>query len=182
VLRKSGFSFGDKRISIALLILVIYGSLMIVSAEMGNSAGNTSYLTSIMIHQAVFVIISLVAYFILMRFQFYRMRIQLYWVIYFGILILLLACRLFGERNGAYAWIGVGDSVTIQPSEFAKVFMLIFGAKLMEKDRGEKNRNNFVYHVYLSKAPRFSSVGVRKRKAIQHLAFPNTSKLCRKFS
>ena len=137
--KKIRFLLGDYRISIAVAVLTVFGFLMIASAEMGNSAGDTTYLTSIMIKQAVFTAIGLAAYFILMHFPYRRFSIYVYWFAYGLILLALLACRLFGGRNGAYGWIDITSNITIQPSEFAKVFMIVFAAKILSRDRREEN-------------------------------------------
>ena len=132
---------GDIRISIAVAILTVFGFLMIASAEMGNSAGDTGYLTSIMFKQVVFTVIGLAAYFMLMHFPYRRFSVYVYWFGYGVILLALLACRLFGGRNGAYGWIDITSSITIQPSEFAKVFMILFAARILSKNRQEENLN-----------------------------------------
>lgn len=139
--KKIRFLLGDIRISVAVAILTVFGFLMIASAEMGNSAGDTTYLTSIMIKQAVFTLIGLAAYFILMHFPYRRFSVYVYWFLYGAILLALLACRLFGGRNGAYGWIDIAPGITIQPSEFAKVFMIVFAARILSKDHQEENLN-----------------------------------------
>ena len=141
---KLSFLTGDKRVSVSALILVIFGSLMIASAEMGESAGNASYLTSVIIKQFIFVAVGLIAYYILLKLKVYRLRMFLFYMAYFAVLFLLLLCRVFGQIGGAYAWIQVGAGVTLQPSEFAKVFMIGFAAKIFSVDHKEKNLNNFI--------------------------------------
>ena len=137
------FISGDKRVAISALILVIFGSLMIASAEMGVSAGDASYLTSVIIKQFVFAIVGLIAYFILLKMRVYRLRPFLFYMGYGIILFTLILCRAFGQINGAYAWITVLPGVTLQPSEFAKVFMIGFAAKLFSVDHKDKNRFYF---------------------------------------
>ena len=129
---------GNKVITFSAFILVVFGSLMIASAEMGNSVGNTQYLTEIIVKQIVYAVIGIIAYFICMNIKLYKFRIQIYYAAYGFIFLALLACRAFGETNGAYAWIRFAG-FTIQPSEFAKVFMVLFGAKLLGTDHKEKN-------------------------------------------
>lgn len=141
--RKAFFSIGDKRITISALILVVFGSLMVASAEMGNSAGDTSYLSGVIIRQIIYAIVGIIAYFFLINFRYYKMRMYLFWMGYLIILGALISCRFFGQINGAYAWIFLPGGATIQPSEFAKVFMMAFGAKLIGINRHEKNLQDF---------------------------------------
>ena len=126
----------------AVLFLLFFGSIMIISASMPYATGETDILISTGIRQLLYCIVALIPFFFLMNFDILRLNIFFYYVAYFIILALLLITRLFGALGGAYGWINLGP-VTIQPSEFAKVFIIIFGAKLLGKDKGENNINNF---------------------------------------
>lgn len=133
------FRLANKAVTISTLLLVLYGSLMIVSAEMGNSVGDSDYLMSVIIKQVIFAILAIFCFFFFMNFRVFRLRMQFYYFGYAILLAALLACRLFGQTNGAYAWIRIGNAITIQPSEFCKAFMIIFGAKMLSKDYGQDN-------------------------------------------
>lgn len=133
----------DKRVSIAILILLIFGSLMIVSAEMGNNVGNTSYLSLVIRHQLMYVVAGAIVYFAFLFNDFLKFRLSLYYFGYAFILVALLACRLFGQVGGAYAWLWIGNAISIQPSEFAKLFMIALAAKMFATDKQEKNIINF---------------------------------------
>lgn len=143
-MKKRKIAFGNQIINIAVIALVLIGSLMIVSAEMGNKVGDTQYLKNVAIKQALFVSVGLFIYFVLMNIRLYRTRIYLYYGAYVIILIALLSCRFFGQANGAYAWIRLGQSMSIQPSEFAKVFMIGFAGKILGKNNPEKNMDNLI--------------------------------------
>lgn len=143
---KEMFKAADKRVSFSILALLIFGSLMIASAEMGVSAGNTAYLSQIIVRQLVYVIAGVIVYFILMFWNVYKLRISIFYFGYVGILGLLLICRLFGQIGGAYAWIQLGGGATIQPSEFAKVFMIALAGKMLSVDHGEDNLKYFIYY------------------------------------
>ena len=141
---------GDRRVAFASLALLIFGSLMIASAEMGTIAGDTEYLSSVIMKQALFALAGIVVYLAAVNFRFVRLRIGLYYVGYVAILIALLACRFFGMTNGAYAWISFGPDLTLQPSEFAKVFMIAFGARLLGYNHPQDNLRNFYLYGILS--------------------------------
>ena len=63
--RKKEITLGDKRVAFAAFALLIFGSLMIASAEMGNSAGDASYLTGVLTRQVAFSFVGIIAYLIL---------------------------------------------------------------------------------------------------------------------
>jgi rod shape determining protein RodA len=71
----------------------------------------------------------------------YRRLYDLSAYLYFGALLLLIYTCLFGRPvNGARAWIGVG-AFGIQPSEFAKITVIIFLARHL--DSTKRSSNNF---------------------------------------
>ncbi len=144
---KNKIALGDKRVAFAAFALLIFGSLMIVSAEMGNSAGDTSYLTTVIIKQAVFALAGIVIYLIMTNFRMQRIGIVPCIFIYMMLLAVLISCRFFGQINGAYAWIPIGSIATIQPSEFAKVFMILFACSMLCRDRKENNRKFFWWYA-----------------------------------
>ncbi len=148
--RKIRIRIGNKRVAIAAFSLLIFGSLMIASAEMGNSAGDTSYLTGVVVRQLIYALAGIVAYMVLCNLRVQRMPLFFAWFFYFLILGMMIICRFFGQINGAYAWIYIGSGATIQPSEFAKVFMIVFACRLLGHDRGENNVRNFKIYAAMA--------------------------------
>ena len=147
---KKRFSLGDAGISIALIVLVVFGSLMIASAEMGNSVGDTSYLAGIIRKQIIYAAFGFVLYLVFMNVPLRKVPRIFFWVGYMVIIALLLSCKLFGETNGAYAWLYLPGGMSIQPSEFAKTFMIIFGARLLGTDHKDENKDNFFAYAICS--------------------------------
>ena len=133
--------YSDKPIIFAALFLVIYGSFMIMSASMPYATGSTSIIISTLISQSVFAVIALIAFAFLARFPLLPIRRELYWMAYYVLLFLLLFCRVFSPVGGAYAWIRLGP-ISVQPSEFAKIFMILFGARILSADQGARNLEN----------------------------------------
>jgi rod shape determining protein RodA len=73
----------------------------------------------------------------------YRRLLRLHWVIYGLINLSLLLVPYIGTSElGAQRWISVGG-FHIQPSEFAKISVIITLAALLQKDRAEKLLNIF---------------------------------------
>lgn len=69
----------------------------------------------------------------------YKLLFKFYWIIYGAIILLLLSVMIFGTINkGAKRWIDLGFT-QFQPSEFAKIFIIIFLAAYMYKHRETLN-------------------------------------------
>lgn len=76
--------------------------------------------------------------------------LNFYWVIYAVNLILLLWVEFFGvDYNGAKRWIDFGFT-TLQPSDFTKIFMVLFFAKfIMEHEKQMKEWKTIVLCILL---------------------------------
>lgn len=142
-------SYSYKPLIFATIFLLIFGSLMIVSASMPYNTGETDILISTGIRQILYVVVALIPFIFFMKVDIFRINIFFFYVAYYIVLALLLVTRLFGSLGGAYGWINLGP-VTIQPSEFAKVFIIAFGAKLLGKDRGKANIEHFKRFIIMS--------------------------------
>lgn len=63
------------------------------------------------------------------------------WYIYGFNILLLLAVFIFGsEAKGATRWIPITSSFSIQPSEFAKIFIILSFSDFLAKRQGQLNR------------------------------------------
>lgn len=131
--------------TIEIILLLLFGFLMIISASMGEAAGDTGHLISVTKKEAIIISISLVLYFIFSIWDTQSQQVYIYAIIYVALTVALLSTRIFGATNGAYAWIKVGP-LSIQPSEFCKVFMIACSAKLF--GRNYKENNPFVMKVF----------------------------------
>lgn len=84
----------------------------------------------------------------------YRFILRFYWVLYGFNILLLLSVKLFGkEVGGAKRWIELKeDSLSIQPSEFAKILLILFLAKLIANYREKLNTAKFLALMALALA------------------------------
>ena len=77
----------------------------------------------------------------------YNSLLKLHWLIYGECIILLLLVLVVGkEVNGATRWIRIAEGIQLQPSEFAKIMMVMFWAWLLghNPDFLKKWRNIFI--------------------------------------
>lgn len=72
-----------------------------------------------------------------------------YLIIYLGCILLLIAVLIFGKNiNGATRWIAIGP-ISLQPSEFVKIGIILCTAKLLSKYNDKINRLPVLFMVCL---------------------------------
>ncbi len=126
-------SYNYKHINVRLIIwlyaLLILGLNVIASATKEDSY-ESKQLFGIIVGTVAILVLILIDYHFILKF---------YWLIYLLTLVLLLAVKFFGKNvKGAQRWFEFGP-IQIQPSEFAKILLVIFFAKLMWKYKDKFN-------------------------------------------
>ncbi len=122
----------DKLIHLAVIILMVFGTIMIASASMGLKTGDNRYLIITVVKQIVYVTFGYALMLMAAnRFKFDSIRGSNFPPYVIAVVGALIACRAFKPVNGSYGWIRIpfpGTQVTIQPSEFAKVVAILIVA------------------------------------------------------
>ena len=120
---------GDLPIHLSILFLAVFGLLMISSASMGMAVNNTLYLPITLAKQIVFLIAGYwFMHFFASRFSFSSLYSTHFGSWSLGIGASLVAAGLSAAVGGSRAWIRIpisGVDLTIQPSEFAKVMLIL---------------------------------------------------------
>lgn len=112
---------------ISVLALSILGVLVVGSA---NESYQNKQVVGLVLGLAVMAVVSLIDY---------VWVLNMYWLIYgFSILSLLLVLFIGDEVNGATRWIDLGFT-TFQPSELAKILLILFFAKFLMKHEEDIN-------------------------------------------
>ena len=142
---RSGRISGRGRVDVPFLILVLLlltvGLIMLYSASYAQSHYDTGYRisTKYLQKQAVCAAIGLVAMYFFSRIPsgfWYRAA----WPLYGLSILLLLSVLVIGQEvNGAKRWISIAG-LQFQPSEIAKVTVIIFFAARLSKRNTEKKR------------------------------------------
>ena len=124
-----------------LLLLVcafaVFGIMMIGAAEYywDKTAVSPAYAS-----QKLFFItgLAVLAIFTVVDYHFIA---KFHWLIYGLMIILLVVVMVVGadDSSGTARWIRFGDSFAIQPSEFCKIFMIVFLAKFIDNRRDSIN-------------------------------------------
>ncbi len=85
---------------------------------------------------------------IVIAFLDYRVLLRLYWIMYIANLGLLMLVHFFGDSSkGAQRWLDIGGVFRFQPSETAKILLILFFAQFIMKHR---DKLNTVYIIGLS--------------------------------
>ena len=117
--------------------------------EAALSEGRSSY--AYFIRQALFAGIGIVAMIVISKID-YRIYKKFYLIAYIASILLLIAVMVIGkEANGAKRWIYITKSLSFQPSEFVKLFMIIFYATVLTKNKDNLKDffNGWVKHLIM---------------------------------
>ena len=147
----------DKPIHLTLIGLTIFGLIMSTSASMGTDAADYVGLLFTVIKQLAFIVAGYVAMIVLGHIFSFALCKKLLREIVIGTAIVLLATMFFREVGGAKAWIRIpmgGRELTIQPSEFAKISIMVIMATFL----GDVENQNIKFEE-LVKRP-FGFIGV----------------------
>ena len=141
----------DYTMLITVLLLLSMGLIMVLSASSPTalSEGRSSY--AYFIRQALFAGIGIVAMIIISKID-YRIYKKFYLLAYIASVILLVVVMAIGkETNGAKRWIYITKSLSFQPSEFVKLFMIIFFATILTKNKDNLKDffNGWVKHLIM---------------------------------
>ncbi len=124
-----------------VVILCVFGIVMIQSALAGNLEVSVN-------SQILYVGIGLVLIMVLTLIDYHYLE-SLANLMYFGIIILLFALRIFGEATfGSARWLDLGF-VSIQPSEFAKTILIIRLAKYFSDNWNNKHDMRWIMKSFL---------------------------------
>ena len=129
-------------ILICSIILLIIGLLALFSATQGSEYSEfKKQILWFAISIPIIILVLLIDYNTIARFSF----------IFYGIFILLLIGVLFTEPvNGARSWYEITENLKFQPSEFAKIFVIMFMATVIVKlQKDNKNNINKISRLLL---------------------------------
>lgn len=127
----------DYTLAITILLLLALGLIMVLSASSPTALAESGNSYSYFIKQALFAGMGLVAMIVLSKID-YRVYKRFYILAYIASVILLALVLVIGKKiNGARRWIYITKTLSFQPSEFVKLFMIIFFAAVLTKNKDE---------------------------------------------
>ncbi|TDL35122.1 stage V sporulation protein E [Jeotgalibacillus sp. S-D1] len=121
---------------------VVFGIVMIDSASSVwalDRFGDAHFFSK---RQAIFAVLGIVSMLMLAKYDYWHWKKYAWWIYAGGILLLILVLipGVGLVRNGSQSWLGVGP-ISLQPSEFAKIGVLLLLARNLE--RNEQSITNF---------------------------------------
>ncbi|HYW72353.1 MAG TPA: FtsW/RodA/SpoVE family cell cycle protein, partial [Pyrinomonadaceae bacterium] len=129
----------DRWLFSATIGLALFGVVMVYSASAVIAQQENYSQFHYVIKQAVWTSIGFVAMFVAMHFDYQKLNSR--WVVYGALLVtVLLLLAVFGFRpiNGARRWIRY-SSFSLQPSEIAKLTLVIFLARFLDRRSGDED-------------------------------------------
>ena len=131
---KNLFQKMDKPLLITTIIFFIFGLIMIQSASSMESFMRYNYSPyHYFIREVIFLSVGTILFLIVLIFPTKNYK-KIYGFILFIIFALLLGLLVYGHNaNNAVSWYRIGP-IAIQPSEFAKIAVIIFLAVYYEKN------------------------------------------------
>ncbi|MFL2635383.1 MAG: rod shape-determining protein RodA [Tepidiformaceae bacterium] len=145
----------DYLLVLIALALVAYGLILIHSGSTESGEGLKISFNSPMIRQGIFAIGSLVAMILLSRMDYHALLHYAWWI--YGITIFLLILLLIiGQTDfGSTRWFDLGI-FQLQPSEFAKISLIIVLARLISDRGGDvKSLKTLLFSLLLAIPPLF---------------------------
>jgi rod shape determining protein RodA len=132
---------------ITVTVLIILVSLVIIgSATHINSPGEDRYWY--VERQGIFAIVNVLLIFLLLHFDYLSLQ-RMGNTLYIINLVMLLAVMFIGHSAlGAQRWIQIGP-ISLQPSEFSKLIMIISLANVLDKRWGKLNTRREIVPVFL---------------------------------
>ena len=125
----------DVVLFIAVILLILFGLMMIYSASSIWAEYKFHDSFKYVKQQALFIGIGIALMFTISKidYQWYYKKTNLILTVCLFLLVLVLIPGIGSIRNGSRSWFGIG-SFGIQPSEFAKLGLIIFTAKYLSNN------------------------------------------------
>ncbi len=122
----------DKWLFGTVLLLVLFGLVMVFSASAVMAKATLGSPYAYVRNQAIWVLLGIVALFVLMRIPYRKYNNPKLIFPVMGITaLLLMAVFVMGGMNGAHRWVRI-SGLTLQPSELAKPIIIIFLAWFLQ--------------------------------------------------
>lgn len=115
----------DIYINIAVFILIIFGTFMIVSTNVGQTTTNSTVVLTTLIKQIAFLFIAYFCMWAVNHIFSFRWFSKIEMLFILAMSVFMMLPFAFSASGGSQAWIRLPGGITIQPSEFTKPLLII---------------------------------------------------------
>lgn len=151
-------SGSDSAINVVVLILMLFGTFMIISTDVGQTVSNSHVVLNTTVKQFIFVFFSYVLMWVANRMFSFKWFAPLQGLAIIGIWGLLGSTLLFPAIGGSKAWIQLGG-LSLQPSEFAKPMIILIVASAIYLANRNPNRLRSIGKLYWTPFITFLGMG-----------------------
>ena len=136
----------DKKLFFTTLVLFIIGLIMIFSASTIASFMRYNVSTHyFFMKQAISLVIGFIAFCIIINLPL-KIYHKLIWPLVGILIIVLILLLAYGQAiNKSVSWISIMGLFSIQPSEFAKIILILFMAIYYERNKKDLDKYQIVY-------------------------------------
>ena len=122
------------------LLMLGFGLLMVLSSSAATQALKDRSAFSVFTSQAVFAVLGLIAFVFVIRMplRLIRSLSTSAVIVSLAMLVAVLIPGIGSKFNGARSWISIGTGFQFQPSEVAKLALLLWAAHVLASGRGQR--------------------------------------------
>lgn len=122
------------------LLMLGYGLLMVLSSSAAIAFRRSDSAFAVFTNQAIFAGLGLIIFLIVMRLPITLLRALATpaMLVSLALLVAVLIPGIGQNWNGSQSWISLGSSFQFQPSELAKIALLLWGAHVLAHSRGTR--------------------------------------------
>ncbi|HET8590689.1 MAG TPA: putative lipid II flippase FtsW [Nakamurella sp.] len=123
-------------------LMLGFGLLMVLSSSSATAFRRSDSAFAVFVNQSTFAVLGLVAFFFTMRMPLRLMRTASTTavIVALAMLVAVLVPGIGSNYNGASSWINIGSGLQFQPSEVAKLALLLWSAHVLAARRSTLRR------------------------------------------
>lgn len=130
--------YSDVSINLSVFALILFGTFMIVSTNVGQTTSNSMVVLTTLIKQIIFLVgayfcMWLVNHVFSLR---WFQKVEVLFIL--GIGVFMAMPFAFSASGGSQAWIRLPGGITLQPSEFAKPLVIVLVANALYQAKQHK--------------------------------------------
>jgi len=157
----------DKSLLFSIALILLVGLLTLHSASSQYRAQNLVF------RQTFWILIGIILFIAVLRIDYQRILSISYLLYWINILLLVLVLFIGKTRGGAHRWISIG-AFNLQPSELAKITLVLALSTYIDKRRGDVKKIRFLFGTLCLMLPAFLLILIEPDLGTSLLLIPIT--------